>query len=90
MRGSESQFAPLCLGEAALGIKFDQEPSPQRSQETCRVRADLDASGLDRCQKHRQSRLCTVKPCAAVQPFVPRDALRLPRVTTVPYHIEAG
>ena len=52
-----------------------------------------DGSGrvrLDRCQKHRQSRLCTVKPCAAVQPFVPRDALRLPRVTTVPYHIEAG
>ena len=65
------------------------EPSPQRSQETCCLRTDLDASGFDRCQKHRQSRLC-VKPCAAVQPLVPRDALRHPTVTTVPYHIEAG
>ena len=85
---AQESNASAALEAPSWALK-SEEPSPQRYKEACRFREDLDASGFDRLPGLLLASAAAAKP-AAVQPFVPRDALRLHRVTTVPYHVEAG
>ena len=86
--GAESN-APRALRGPRWALKCE-EPSTQRSQETCRLRTDPDASGSIAGKSACQAPARAVKPCAAVQPRAAHNASQASTVTTVPYHIEAG
>ena len=67
-----------------------EEPSPQRSQETCCLRTYPHPSGSIAGKSACQAPARAVKPCAAVQPRAAHSPSQASTVTTVPYHIEAA